>query len=306
MKRWQLIDTFENLQRYFCTESSCVPFLFQLKWPQGFVCPRCHHPHAYAIRTRRLPLYECRSCRHQTSLTAGTVMEGSRTSLRKWITAFWLVSRSDTGINAVKLSSIVKVTYKTAWSMLHKIRAAISQTDASQPLEGEIRGIVAFHGHLDPSTADLHPRETPLIIAESVTPDGQLFNVKMKLVKREYVSHKLLLRSACDCFNAQHVSPNASEMSIVRQRFRVDRHGRLYSAFNQARSWMSTTFHGIGAKYLQRYLDEFCFRYNSDTALASTWDKLISLCMSSTFSIQRYTSDCAARHNSCITAIRHN
>ncbi|MCM3342832.1 transposase [Paenibacillus sp. MER TA 81-3] len=296
MKRWQAVDTLENLQRYFRTESSCVTFLFQLKWPQGFVCPRCHHAHAYVIRTRRLPLYECRACRHQASLIVGTVMEGSRTSLRKWITAFWLVSRSDIGINAVKLSSIIKVTYKTAWSMLHKIRAAISLADAGQPLEGKVRGIVAFHGCSYPSTADLHPRETPLIIAESVTPDEELMDVKMKLVKRDCVSHKLLLRSACDHFIAHHVSQTASEMSIIRQRLRVDRRGRLYAAFNQARDWMSKTFHGIGAKYLQMYLDEFCFRYNLDTALTSTWDKLISLCVSSSISVQRYTSDCTARH----------
>ncbi|WP_019419302.1 transposase [Paenibacillus sp. OSY-SE] len=285
MDAWLSVDTLEELQRYFSTESSCVPFLFQLKWPQGFACPRCRHPHAYVIRTRRLPLYECRACSHQTSLTAGTVLEGSRTSLRKWISAFWLVSHTDAdnGINAVKLSSLIEVTYKTAWSMLHKIRAAMSHGEANRVLEGEVHGFVAFYGHSYRSRTDLtdiHPREYPLIIAESLTPDGQAMGVKMKLVERDHVSHKMLLRSACDHFIDLHVSQSASTISLIRQPFRVHRGGRLYNTFNRARRWMNRTFHGIGITYLQKYLDEFCFRQNAAACLTSVWEQLLHLCMS--------------------------
>lgn len=125
MSGWTNAGSLEELMNQFPTEDSCIPALFALKWPHGYRCPNCKHPRAYVIRTRRLPLYEC-SCHHQTSLTVGTIMEGSRTSLRKWITAMWLVSRSDKGINAVKLSSMIEVTSKTAWAMLHKIRTAIA------------------------------------------------------------------------------------------------------------------------------------------------------------------------------------
>ncbi|WP_260982263.1 transposase, partial [Paenibacillus sp. 32O-W] len=51
----------------FKTEEDCIQFIYQAKWPDGFSCPRCRHRQAYVIRSRRLPLYECRSCRHQTS-----------------------------------------------------------------------------------------------------------------------------------------------------------------------------------------------------------------------------------------------
>ncbi|WGU97413.1 transposase [Paenibacillus dendritiformis] len=77
---------------------SCIPALFALKWLHGFRCPNCRHVRAYVIRTRRLPLYECSDCRHQTPLTAGTILEGSRTSLRKWIGAIWLVSNPKNGL----------------------------------------------------------------------------------------------------------------------------------------------------------------------------------------------------------------
>ncbi|MFW5437197.1 transposase [Paenibacillus apiarius] len=277
MEALQSIDTLEELQRQFHSESSCVSFLYKLKWPNGFVCSRCQHAHAYVIRTRRLPLYECRACRHQTSLIAGTVMEGSRTSLQKWLAAFWLVSCSNTRINAVRLSSIIQVTYKTAWLMLRKIRASISRADTERPLTGTVHGFVAFYGS-HPSR-QLNPREYPLIVAESVAADGQSGELKMKLVEPTQLSDRLLLRSDCDQFTEAHVANTAAESSITRHNCRVRRNSRLYQSFKRAWKWMNDTFHGIGAKYLQAYLDEFCFRYNSSLRHTSAWEQLLCLCV---------------------------
>jgi transposase-like protein len=66
----------------FHTEEACADYLFQIKWPNGFDCPRCHHHQYYQTTTRRLPLYECTHCHHQASLTVGTVMKGSRTPVK--------------------------------------------------------------------------------------------------------------------------------------------------------------------------------------------------------------------------------
>ncbi|MBN3525303.1 transposase [Paenibacillus apiarius] len=277
MEVLQSIVTLEELQRHFHTESACVPFLYKLKWPEGFVCPRCQHTHTYVIRTRRLPLYECRVCRHQTSLIAGTVMEGSRTSLQKWLTAFWLVSRSDIGINAVRLSSIIEVTYKTAWLMLHKIRTAISRADIERPLAGLVHGFVAFYGRH--SSRQFNPRECPLIVAESVTSDGQTGELKMKLVDPTHLSDNLLFRSDCEHFAELHLAKTATETSIIRHNCRIRRNSPLYQSFKRAWQWMNDTFHGIGAKYLQTYLDEFCFRFNTSRHHTSAWEQLVCLCM---------------------------
>ncbi|MCM3338307.1 transposase [Paenibacillus sp. MER TA 81-3] len=277
MEALQSIATLEDLQRQFHTQSSCVSFLYKLKWPHGFVCPRCQHAHAYIIQTRRLPLYECRACRHQTSLIAGTIMEGSRTSLQKWLTAFWLVSRSDIGINAVRLSLIIEVTYKTAWLMLHKIRAAISRADTNRPLTGEVHGFVTFYAR-HPSR-QLNSGESPLIVAESVTLDGEVGELKMKLVEPTRLSDGLLLRSDCEQFANLHVAKTTTETSIIRHNFRIRRNSPLYQSFKCAWRWMNDTFHGIGAKYLQTYLDEFCFRFNTSLHHTSAWEQLLCLCV---------------------------
>lgn len=75
MNVWDSIHSVEELLQLFHNEAEINSFLFHMKWPSGFVCPRCHHGEAYVIKTRRLPLYDCRACRHQTSLIAGTIME---------------------------------------------------------------------------------------------------------------------------------------------------------------------------------------------------------------------------------------
>ncbi|WP_213429100.1 transposase [Paenibacillus dendritiformis] len=280
MVNWEDIDSVEQLEHQFPTESDCAAFLTQLKWPQGFVCPRCSHSHAYLIKSRRLPLHQCSACGYQASITAGTVMEGSRTSLRKWLIALWLVSRSDKGINAVQLQSIIQVTYKTAWLILHKIRAAISHRDANHPLPGIIQGIVAFYGRSIRSPIELHPKECPLIIAESVTgTSAHTGLLKMKKVDPKHCSKKLLLPSGCDHFAAWHTE-NPDETYINRFHIQVRRNSRLYQTFRKAWRWMNNTFHGIGSKYLQAYLDEFSFRYNALVEHECTMQRLLQLCMS--------------------------
>ncbi|MFC5700047.1 transposase [Cohnella faecalis] len=72
-------STFESFCHQYSSEQACAEALFHARWPDGFRCPTCRHPHYYLTRTRRLPLYECRSCRVQTSVIAGTIMEGSST-----------------------------------------------------------------------------------------------------------------------------------------------------------------------------------------------------------------------------------
>src|SRR5665647_382834 len=99
----------EELLNHYSTEEACAGALLAAKWPNGFTCANCGHRHAYTITTRRLPLFECAGCRHQSSLISGTVMEGSRTSLRKWFHTLLLVSLQPAGVNAVQLCASLNV-----------------------------------------------------------------------------------------------------------------------------------------------------------------------------------------------------
>lgn len=126
------------------SQEDCEGALFAAKWPDGYRCPRCGHSQHYDVSSRGRKLFECRSCSHQTSLTAGTVLEGSRTPLVKWFQAMFLMQ---IGVSAVLLSELIQVTYKTAWLINHKLRHAIGVWDCEQPLEGNLQLMDAHYGY---------------------------------------------------------------------------------------------------------------------------------------------------------------
>lgn len=120
------------------SEQDCMLALYKSKWPDGFRCPRCAHHEAYRIATRKLPLFECKNCRTQTSLIAGTIMEGTRTPLSSWFLAISLLAAPN-GINAKQLARTISVTYKTAWLICHKIRHAMRCAEQKSLLTGVVR-----------------------------------------------------------------------------------------------------------------------------------------------------------------------
>ena len=94
--------SFTQFIKRFPDENACVEYLYKVKWPEGFVCPVCGCRHCYAIKTRRQ--YQCTNCRHQTSLTANTVMHRSHLPLTKWFWAIYLVACDKRGISALALA----------------------------------------------------------------------------------------------------------------------------------------------------------------------------------------------------------
>ena len=127
-------QTLLELQERFPDEEACMAFLRAVRWPEGFVCPRCEGRSSWTLRTRRLE--QCRRCRHQTSLTAGAVLHRTRLPLRVWLWAIYFVGRHKTGISALQLQKDLGLgSYQTAWTLLHKLRSALAEP-ASRRLEG--------------------------------------------------------------------------------------------------------------------------------------------------------------------------
>ncbi|MBP1994997.1 transposase [Paenibacillus eucommiae] len=255
--------------------------LFAAKWPNGFRCPRCEHRHAYKISSRRLPLYECSTCRHQSSLTSGTIMEGSRTDLHKWFLTFFLLSHMEQGINAVALSSIIDVTYKTAWLMLTKIRHAMSQADLKIMLSGVVNVNTATYGRPYNPTVFRHPQEHPLLIGSSMNEQGEPLYVKIKKVRKTHMREKCVLRFGTEAFNEKHVDVQTTEITCVTARFSPLRFKGLLGIAKQATRWINNTFHGLGSKHLQSYLDEFCYRLNLNINKRPIFQNLVNLCANS-------------------------
>ncbi|TVY08287.1 transposase [Paenibacillus cremeus] len=270
-----------NFHQQFGTEEACAAYLLRAKWPNGFSCPRCEHRHTYMTDTRRLPLFECCHCHHQTSLTAGTLLEGSRTELRKWFIAIFLVSRTTTGTSAVELSKIIRVTYKTAWLMLRKIRHGISTSDGGTLLSGIVQVNLAAYGHPHNPSFYKHKREQPYFIGSTVNNEGDAYYIKLKLIPLNHLNQRDVLRSGTKNFSDLHVNPQVSEVQFVTARYCSKRFTKLLLSAAKANEWINKTFHGIGRKHLQAYLDEYSYRYNLTIRKASIFENLVMLCASS-------------------------
>lgn len=262
------------------TESACSEYLYQLKWPNGFSCPSCGYWKAYRINTRRLPLFQCAGCSHQTSLIANTVMEGSRTPLTKWFLAIQLIADPLNGISALTLSSILRVTYKTAWSMLQKIRFAMGKFEFSEPLSGEVAiNDASYARPTYCSNMRLHPRETPLLLGAELT-NGEPSRLAIELVPPQHLYDTQVLTTGAKEFINRHVSLHAKVRDCQIKRYGPRKLKKALPLFQQAVKWINQTFHGLGRKHLQAYLHEFCCRINLQLAAVSIFDAVSLACSS--------------------------
>jgi transposase-like protein len=125
-----------EFQNRFNTEEECLAALEKLRWANGYRCPNCDHDVAYLLLERRL--YQCAVCRHQTSVTAGTLFHKTRIPLVNWFLMIYLVAEDKGGASASRLSRQLGMHYPTVWNMLHKIRTAMKRRDDGILLSGVI------------------------------------------------------------------------------------------------------------------------------------------------------------------------
>jgi transposase-like protein len=252
-----------------CSELEAV--FFRKRWPNGFECPRCGHGACYTIRTRRLPLYQCRLCKHQTTVTAGTVMDRSRTPLAKWDAAMDLLA-SSSGINAAQLAAGIDVSHKTAWIMLRSFRRAIRLLEAERKLGGTVHAGLRVLGPYLFITHRHYRKERVVLVTASLDETGEPTAMTMTAVNPEHLESgkKELTRGGAasllkdtDALLLNHVRMCSSP---------------LRPRFEEAAKWLNRLFHGLGSTYLQSYLDEYCFRWNAAAQGLSLQDHWYKIC----------------------------
>jgi transposase-like protein len=145
---------------WFASEEACLAYLEQLRWPQGFVCPNCGAA-GDPYRSSRSRLM-CRGCSHQSTVTAGTIFDKTRTPLRVWLAAAWYVTNQKQGVSALGLQRVLGLgSYSTAWTMLHRLRRAMIQPDRER-----LKGVV----EVDETYLAITDRAEP---RSETTPDTQ-------------------------------------------------------------------------------------------------------------------------------------
>ena len=137
-------STLIEFQDRFPDEESCWQYLRRVRWPHGFRCPRCQGRESSFIRTRRLE--QCRRCRYQASVTAGTVFHKTRVGLRVWLLGIFFVARHKKGISALQFQRDTGLgSYQTAWTLLHKLRSSLGRR-TGELLSGLVEADEAYVG----------------------------------------------------------------------------------------------------------------------------------------------------------------
>lgn len=280
-----------EFQNKFSTEEACRQHLFQMRWPEGFLCPKCGHERYYEIKTRHL--FECTKCHYQTSVSAGTIMEKTRTELRVWFWAIYLVAHDKRGRSAISVSEELNISYKTAWLMLHKIRKAMGERDAQYMLNGIVELDDAFFGA--PTEGGKRGRgtdKTPVLVGLSLSKQGYPLYLKMQVipdVKKETVlefAHTFIEAGATITSDAYR-----SYRQLAKEGFKheakefnpkenPDHLKWLHTIVSNTKAFIAGTFHGLDVRHLQAYLNEFSYRFNRRHFKGELFNRLLKSCVS--------------------------
>ncbi|HTV55510.1 MAG TPA: IS1595 family transposase [Terriglobia bacterium] len=138
--------TLQEAVIYFSNPDNCLSYLMARRWPNGVTCPTCGSKHVGYIASRRMFQCKTRHPKAQFSVKLGTIFEDSPLGLDKWLPAMWMIANNRNGISSCELHRALKVTQKTAWFMLHRIRLAMQDEYNGGKLWGEVEVDETFIG----------------------------------------------------------------------------------------------------------------------------------------------------------------
>jgi hypothetical protein len=164
------------------TEEKCRAAVEKLRWPAGFVCPLCGGCEGKWLSTR--PKVQCRACRHQVSLTAGTIFHPTELPLTTWCLAMWLIATAKNGISSVELGRRLGIERTNAWSLKQKVMQVMAGRDDAKPLDGRVEMDDAYlGGHRPGKRGRGAAGKQPVVAAVSTSDDRR--PRKMKLLPVE-------------------------------------------------------------------------------------------------------------------------
>lgn len=272
-------NTYREFIEMFPDDDACVAFLAKLRWPEGFICPACKQASIpwNANRDRLI----CPICRHQTSVTAGTIFDKTRTPLKTWFEAAWHVSTAKSGMSAKTLERTIGTSYKVAWMMLHRFRVAMVNNQRSQ-LSGIVEVDESFvGGETHGGKRGRGTGKSIVVIAVEIKQPKGFGRVRMRHIPDS--SGDSLVPFICDMIapgsvvrtdgwkGYNSVTDHGYQREIIVQSSsgdpaHVSMPGvhRIASLFKR---WILGTHQGsVLPLHLQSYLEEFTFRFNRRTS----------------------------------------
>ena len=266
-----------SLVEHFHGEEKCRAYLENLRWPRGkVVCPRCGNKSISRIADRQQ--YDCNSCRYQFSVTAGTIFHDSHLPLWEWFLATYTMIESKKGVSANQIKRMLNVSYKTAWYLCHRIRAAMKETNP-EPLSGTVEADETLVGGKRLRRRSNY-RENKAMVMGVIERGGR---VRLEMAD---VKHKDLSREMAHDFLHRHTLPELERLitdehwayrgfadadtrhEMVnhgdKEWVRGDVHTNTVENVWSLLQWSIVgSYHKLSFKHLDAYLDELEWRFNN-------------------------------------------
>jgi len=279
--------TWSEFMDWFHNEQACLDYLERLRWPKEFICPKCGVIGA-AVKTSRNRLV-CQSCKHQTSVTAGTIFDKTRTPLKIWLAAAWYVTSQKHGVSALGLQRVLGLgSYQTAWTMLHRFRRAMIRP-GRELLNGLVEVDETYIAIGDKSIPAggkrRHPKITKTLVViavEMLEPRG-FGRIRLRRISDASESQVIpFVKDVIQGGATVHTDGSAAYRSLKEEGYEHQRsvvrgseipaHVSLPGVHRVAsliQRWLLGTHQGaVQPAKLDHYLDEFVFRFNRRKSLS--------------------------------------
>jgi transposase-like protein len=280
-----LLDIYKELN----TEEKCLTFLEHMRWPDGVKCLACESPRITRITAKGKTnkksgkvgpdrkLYQCNECRFQFTATTGTVYHDTHLPLAKWFLAIALISESKKGISANQLSRALGVQYRTAWYLAHRIRKAMTESDPPK-LKGVVEVDETYIGgkqrgnyrkQLNKEVVmGIRERGGDLRLIHIESPTSANLGAQIK----EHIDPtvRMVVTDEWQAYPSAMIGAgiHGSKHETIRHRDKIYVRGDVHtntveSAFSLFKRGLNGAFHKVSLKHLQRYLNEFSYRFNN-------------------------------------------
>ena len=281
----------EFFQQYGA-EAQCEAALEKTRWPDGFRCPCCGGAAHCVVRAGGRKRFQCNACRHQTSLIAGTVFQGTKLRLTVWFLAIYLISQAKTGLSALALKRQLGVSYPTAWLIHHKLMQAMLEREQRYVLEGQVQVDDAYLGgeRSGGKVGRGSENKVPFVAAVSLSDDGHPLRTKftpvpgfsLKAIEqwaRTHLAPGSSVRSdGLACFAAVTAAGCAHQPTVVGGRKPKDlpEFHWVNTVLGNLKTSLSGSYHAFDfRKYAPRYLAAFTYRFNRRFDLGTLHKRLL-------------------------------
>jgi len=265
--------TFDEFISRFSTEEQCRGYLYQIRFRDGFCCPNCGGDKSWKIGD---VLYQCSNCGRQTSVTAGTIFQDTRKSIRTWFIAIWWITTQKNGASAQGLQQVLGLkSYQTAWTWLHKIRTAMVNPNRSR-LSGTVEVDETLIGGIAEGKRGRGAENKVLVAVAVEYEEKKLGRCRMCIIQdasSDSLHHFIMenIQTGSNLLTDGWNGYNGIEKKGYKREIRIHSGEavdekllpHVHTIVSLLKRWLLGTHHGaVEEKHLQSYLDEYVFRFN--------------------------------------------